>query len=88
MISGLADALVRARSERAEVAAELVATRGELESLIADVVTGSLDGDGGGHRLLTGWRRALAGEAVLDLARGRIAVRASDRPPYIEEVRL
>jgi ribonuclease D len=88
MISGLADALVRARSERAEVAAELVATRGELESLIADVVTRSLDGDGGGHRLLTGWRRALAGEAVLDLARGRIGVRASDRPPYIEEVPL
>lgn len=88
MISGLADALVRARSERAEVASELVATRGELESLIADVVTGSLDGDGGGHRLLTGWRRDLAGGAVLDLARGRIGVRASDRPPYIEEVPL
>jgi ribonuclease D len=88
MVSGLADALVRARSERAEVAAELVATRGELESLIADVVTGSLDGDGGPHRLLRGWRRDLAGAAVLDLARGRIGVRASDRPPYIEEVRL
>ena len=88
MLSGLADAIVRARSERAQVATELVATRGELESLLADVVTGSLDEDGSKHRLLQGWRRELAGGAVLNLARGRIAVRASDRPPYIEEVPL
>jgi ribonuclease D len=87
-LSGLADAIVRARSERAQVATELVATRGELESLLADVVTGSLDEDGSKHRLLQGWRRELAGGAVLNLARGRIAVRASDRPPYIEEVPL
>jgi ribonuclease D len=86
VISGLADALVRARSEQAEVAAELVATRGELESLIADVVLGSLGKDARRHRLLNGWRRELAGAAVLELARGRIAVRASERPPYIEEV--
>ena len=88
MLSGLADAIVRARSERAQIATELVATRGELESLLADVVTGSLDEDGSKHRLLQGWRRELAGGAVLNLARGRIAVRASDRPPYIEEVPL
>lgn len=87
-LSGLADAIVRARSEGAQIATELVATRGELESLLADVVTGSLNEDGSKHRLLQGWRRELAGGAVLNLARGRIAVRASERPPYIEEVPL
>jgi hypothetical protein len=43
------------------------------------------DGD---HRLLQGWRRELAGQAVLDLAEGRIAVKAIPRAPYVEEVPL
>lgn len=86
MLSGLADAVVRARCEQAGIATELVATRGELESLLADASVGSLDESS--HRLLTGWRRDLAGEAVLELAHGRLAVRATDHPPYVEEVRL
>lgn len=86
MLAGLADAVVRSRCEAAGVATELVATRGELESLLAAVFSGR-DGDSD-HRLLRGWRRELAGAAVVDLARGRIAVRSTERPPYIEEVRL
>lgn len=86
MLAGLADAVVRSRCEAAGVATELVATRGELEALLAAIFSGR-DGDRE-HRLLRGWRRELAGSAVVDLARGRIAVRSSDRPPYIEEVRL
>jgi ribonuclease D len=86
MLSGIADAIVRARCEAADVATELVATRGDLEALLVDVVTGSLNE--GDHRLLTGWRRDLAGEAVLALARGEIAVKAIPTPPYIEEVHL
>ncbi|MGH2701788.1 MAG: hypothetical protein ACRDJ2_08440, partial [Actinomycetota bacterium] len=84
MLSGLADAVVRARCERAKIATELVTNRTELESLLAEVVNGSLEESR--HRLLDGWRRDLAGEAVLALARGQIALKAIDRVPYIQEV--
>jgi ribonuclease D len=86
MLSGLADALVRARSQHAGIAPELVATRGELEAIVLDLVTTGVDE--GKHRLLQGWRRELAGQAVLDLAEGRIAVRAIPTSPYVEEVPL
>jgi ribonuclease D len=86
MLSGLADAVVRARCEKAEVASELVATRGELEALLADLLSGGSRLEG--HRVLEGWRRELAGEAVIALAEGRIAVRATKGPPYVEEVVL
>jgi ribonuclease D len=88
MMSGLADAIVRARCEHAEIATELVSTRGELESLLAAAVAGTLEGSENRHRLLRGWRRDLAGDAVLDLAAGRLAVRAIEVPPYVEEVPL
>jgi len=84
MLSGLADAVVRARCEREGVAAELVATRGELEAVLMEVVSGTLQEDR--HRLLTGWRREVAGGAVIDLARGRLGVKVVDHPPYVEEV--
>jgi ribonuclease D len=86
MIAGLADAVVRSRCEAANIATDLVATRGELESVLADVVSGREDS--GKHRLLTGWRRRLAGDAVVDLARGRVGVRVIGRPPFIEEILL
>jgi len=85
-LSGLADAIVRSRCEGARVATELVTTRAELEGLLADVFDGSPNPER--HRLLQGWRRDVAGDAVLRLARGEIAVRSVDRPPYIEEVSL
>ena len=89
MISGIADAVVRARCEQAGIATELVSTRTELESLLAQALA-----DEGPeemikrHRLLRGWRRELAGDAVLALARGDTAVRISKEPPYVEEVPL
>lgn len=86
MVSGLADALVRARCEKASLATELVATRGELEGLLVSVFSGRLDEDE--HRLLKGWRRQIAGEAVLALATGKLAVRVLEDPPYIEEVEV
>ena len=86
MLSGLADAVVRARCEQAGMATELVATRSELENLLAEVVTGSVDE--ARHRLMMGWRRELAGDAVVALAEGRIAVKAIPRPPYVEELSL
>lgn len=86
MLSGLADAVVRARCERAKIATELVTNRAELENLLAEVVNGSLEESR--HRLLDGWRRDLAGDAVLALARGQIALKAIARAPYIQEVPL
>jgi ribonuclease D len=86
MVSGLADALVRARCEEARLATELVATRGELEDLLTDAFNGRVDESK--YRLLQGWRRELAGDAVLDLARGRLGVRVIPDPPYIKEVRV
>jgi ribonuclease D len=86
MLSGLADAIVRARCEGAKIATELVTNRTELEALLAEVVNGSLEPSR--HRILSGWRRDLAGDAVLDLARGRIALKAIDQAPYIQEVPL
>lgn len=84
MVSSVADAVVRARCASAEIASELVATRAELEAVLVDVFDGSADMSR--HRLLHGWRRKVAGDAVLALVRGEIAVRIADRPPYVEEV--
>lgn len=86
MMAGLADALVRARCERASIATEVVMTRSELEAVLVDVISGSPED--GNHRLLQGWRRELAGEAVIGLARGDIALKAIASPPYIEEVAI
>ena len=84
--AGLADALLRARCEEAGVAPELVATRADLESLLT-----ALFADGSappGHRLLQGWRRELFGDDLVSLAQGRVALRAVEGSPYIEEVPL
>lgn len=86
MLSGLADAIVRARCEEAGVATELVATRADLEAVIAGVISGTPEHRP--HRLLQGWRRELGGDAVVALAEGRIAVKAIADPPYIEEVEI
>ena len=86
MMAGLADALVRAKCEGASIATEVVMTRSELEALLADVVSGTPDP--AKHRLLQGWRKTLAGDAVVGLARGEIALKVIDTPPYIEEVEI
>ncbi|MDP9068649.1 MAG: ribonuclease D [Actinomycetota bacterium] len=86
MIAGLADALVRARCERASIATEVVMTRSELEALLAALLGGRVAN--GDHRLLQGWRKELAGDAVVGLVRGRMGLRVVDSPPYVQEVEL
>ncbi|MFN2593800.1 MAG: ribonuclease D [Actinomycetota bacterium] len=83
-IAGLADAVLRARCEGAGIAPESVATRAELEALIADSIVGEADVKK--HPLLTGWRRELAGLAIVAVAQGKVSVRATDKPPFIEEI--
>jgi ribonuclease D len=77
----LASAVLQARCAEAGVASELVATRAELEGLIAGQAMGN-DGD---HPLLSGWRRELAGESLLRLLRGEIALRVLPRAPHVAE---
>ncbi|MDQ3751531.1 MAG: ribonuclease D [Actinomycetota bacterium] len=86
MLAGIADALLRARCEAGQVASELVATRAQVEALLAAVISG--EDDLAGQRLQQGWRKTLAGDAIVDLARGRIALKVIGRPPYVEEVPL
>ena len=84
VLSGPSDAIVRSRCEAANLATELVATRGELEALLTDVSAGIPDL--ARHRLMQGWRRELAGDYVVAFAEGRVALHATPGPPYIEEV--
>ncbi|HEU4487713.1 MAG TPA: ribonuclease D [Actinomycetota bacterium] len=86
MLAGIADALLRARCEAGHVASELVATRAQVEALLAAVISGGDDVPK--QRLQQGWRKALAGDAIVDLARGRIALKVIGRPPYVQEVPL
>lgn len=86
MMAGLADALVRAKCEGASIATEVVMTRSELEALLADVISGTPDASK--HRLLQGWRKTVAGDAVVGLARGEIALKVIESPPYIQEVEI
>jgi ribonuclease D len=81
---GVASSLLRARCEAQGIASELVATTSELEALIAHVAAGGeTDGDDV-PSLLQGWRGEMAGHQLVDLIEGRIALRLTDRAPYLE----
>src|SRR5581483_3177592 len=72
MISGLADAVLRARAEEAGIAPELVASRSDMDALLFAVLSGR---EPAGNRLMEGWRRDVAGDAIVGLASGRYALR-------------
>lgn len=74
----LASSVLQAACAEAGIASELVATRDDLESLIRIVAEGSDD-----HPLLSGWRREVAGDRLLRLLRGEIALRVVDGPPHV-----
>jgi ribonuclease D len=77
----LASAVLQARCGEARVASELVATRSELESLIA----GQAMDANGAHPLLQGWRRELAGDSLLRLLHGEVTLRVLPRAPHVAE---
>jgi ribonuclease D len=74
----LASSVLQAACAEAGIASELVATRDDLESLIRVVAEGGDD-----HPLLAGWRRELAGERLLRLLQGEIALRVVPGPPHV-----
>jgi ribonuclease D len=73
----LAEALVRARAAKAELAYELLATRADLQRIVTAVRT--TDGDGtavdADVRTLQGWRREVVGSELLDLLAGQRSLR-------------
>jgi ribonuclease D len=72
--------VLQAACAQAGIASELVATRDDLESLIRVVAEGGDD-----HPLLEGWRRELAGDALLRLLRGQVAISVVPGPPHVAE---
>ncbi|MEA2158613.1 MAG: ribonuclease [Solirubrobacteraceae bacterium] len=64
----LAEALLRARALEAGLAYELIASRSELEQIIAAARRGEPEPE---VRTLAGWRRELVGEDLRDLLEGR-----------------
>lgn len=67
----MAAALVRARALEAGLAYELVASRADLQAVVAAARRRSAEPE---VRVLTGWRRELVGDELLDLLAGRRAL--------------
>jgi ribonuclease D len=67
----LAEALLRARAIEAGLAYELIASRNELDQIVAAFRRGEPEPD---IRTLSGWRRELVGEDLRELLAGRSAV--------------
>jgi ribonuclease D len=67
----LAEALARTRAREAGLAYELVAARADLQAIATAVRTGSPLPD---VRTLRGWRAQLAGEELIELLEGRVAL--------------
>jgi ribonuclease D len=64
----LSQAVVRHRSLESRIAAELIATQGEVQRLVSGVRRDGAEPD---VRVLSGWRRELVGEELLELLGGR-----------------
>jgi ribonuclease D len=83
----LGEALLRARAREAGLAYELLASRADLQAIVAAVRSGGTDAAGVGNaaegageaevRTLRGWRRELAGEELLRLLDGGVSLSVS-----------
>ena len=82
VLGPLGAVLVTARAEAVDLAPSLVATRDEISSFLLAAIAGDLDG----QPLATGWRRELVGDALIELAEGRLALAADARRPYLTEL--
>jgi ribonuclease D len=67
----LAEALARARAREAVLAYELLATRADLQMIVASMRG---DGEEPDVRTLTGWRRELVGAELLELLDGHLSL--------------
>ncbi len=76
----LAQVLLGARAAAVDLAPTLVATRDEIEEFLVAILTG---GDGNDKSLGRGWRREVAGDALVDLAWGRVGIAPILESPYL-----
>ena len=82
VLAPLGAVLVAARAAAVDLAPSLLATRDE----IAAFLLGALRGDVDGAALGSGWRLELAGDALMELAEGRLALGVDPRRPYLAEI--
>jgi ribonuclease D len=73
----LGEALLRARAREAGLAYELLATRADLQAIVAAARSGGPEADA---RTLRGWRRELAGGELLELLDGRVSLSVQQTP--------
>ncbi len=71
----LAEALVRARTQEADLAYELVAARADLQAIVTAWRSGGGEAD---VRTLRGWRRELVGGELLELLGGAVSLSVTD----------
>jgi ribonuclease D len=84
-LTPLAQIVLTARSAAVDLAPALVATRDDVDGFLGAVLTGT---DTTTHPLGRGWRREVAGEALIDLAAGRLGIAPLAAPPYLAEITL
>jgi ribonuclease D len=79
----LGESLLRARAREAGLAYELLAARADLQAIVAAWRAGAEEAN---VRTLRGWRRELAGEELLELLDGRIALSVLDGSLAIDAI--
>jgi ribonuclease D len=80
----LAEALLRGRAREAGLAYELLASRSDLQQIVATYRESGREAD---VRTLHGWRRELAGAEVLELLEGRLSLSVADSALRVERER-
>lgn len=84
-LTPLAQILLTARASAADLAPTLVATRDEVEQYLTALL---MDRDIADLSLGRGWRREVAGDAIADLAAGRLGIAPLAASPYLAEITL
>lgn len=82
VLGPLGAVLVGARAAAVDLAPSLLATRDEIVAFLLAAMRGDVDG----QPLASGWRREIAGDALIELAQGRLALAAAPRRPYLAEL--
>ena len=84
-LTPLAQILVGARAAAVDLAAGLVATRDDIDTFLAGAL---MDRDPSALPLGRGWRREVAGDAIIELAAGRLGIAPLAKAPYLAEIVL
>ncbi|MBI4604861.1 MAG: ribonuclease D [Planctomycetes bacterium] len=87
LVTDLLEVALRARAAEAKIAPAYLASRRELEALARRELRGEGASGGGTPAVLTGWRREIAGEALLEILEGRSHVRVDRRAARVSVVR-